>query len=557
MGLTSSLYTALSGLNASQQRLDVTGNNIANVNTVAFKGSRTVFETQLSQTMSGGTPPSDVSGGTNPTQLGLGTMLGAVQRDMTGGSIDTTGINTDIAIQGSGFFALQDAGGGRVYTRDGAFTLDPNQKLVNTDGKYVLGYPVDQNFNIQAGTPTPLTIPMGKRTISKATTNTIFAGNLDNSGTPAVSPPGTAVSSGLVSKTTGLPATGATLLTDLATASAPGVNIFAANNIITLSPMKGTRTLKPATLTVGAASTVNDLMTVMQNASGLDTTAPQVPPAGVSIGADGKITVAGNLGTDNDIKMGLTSNGAVPNPLIWTTTAGTGSSEHTAFLAYDSLGNPVHVDLTFTMDQKTTTGTTWRFIAESAESSNPSPFLGSGTVTFDTNGNFANATGTNLIINRASTGSVDPITFNMDLSALSGRTLVGDSSVTLTTQDGYSAGTLNDFSIGQDGIITGNFSNGLSRNLGQVLVADFTNPEGLIAQGNNNFIAGPNSGEANIVTPGSMGAGTLIGGALELSNVDVTQEFINMVTATTAFSAAGKVISTSNQLLNELLAMMR
>jgi flagellar hook protein FlgE len=529
MGLTSSLYSALSGLNASQQRLDVTGNNIANLNTVAFKGSRTVFETQLSQTLSGGTPPGAVSGGTNPMQFGLGTTLGAVQKDMNAGSIET---------------------------RDGAFTLDPNQKLVSADGKYVLGYAADSNFNIQSGAPSTLSIPLGKLSIAQATTNTIFKGNLDGGGTPAVNPPGTATSSALVSQATGLPATGATPLTELANVGAPGVALFAVGDVITISPTKGTRILEPATLTVAAGSTVSDLMTAIQNASALDPAAPQVPPAGVTIDANGQITVAGNLGPDNNIDVSISSDGAVPTPMTWTTTEGNGSSKFTSFLIYDSLGNPVHVDLTFVMEEKATTGTTWRFFAESADDSDVSPFLGSGTITFDNNGNFAGATGTDLIINRASTGAVDPINFTMDLSAVQG--LVNNTStVTMNTQDGCAAGTLNDFSIGNDGTIIGNFSNGLTRPLGQILLANFTNPEGLIAQGDNNYITGPNSGEPSIVTPGSMGAGTLIGGALELSNVDITREFINMVTATTAFSASGKVISTSNQLLSELLTMLR
>jgi len=114
-----------------------------------------------------------------------------------------------------------------------------------------------------------------------------------------------------------------------------------------------------------------------------------------------------------------------------------------------------------------------------------------------------------------------------------------------------------DFSVGNDGIILGSFSNGMNRQLGQIVMANFSNPEGLIAQANNNFIAGPDSGEPGNNTPGNFGLGTLLGGTLELSNVDLTQEFITMVSATTAFSAAGKVISTSNQMLSELMTLIR
>ena len=127
----------------------------------------------------------------------------------------------------------------------------------------------------------------------------------------------------------------------------------------------------------------------------------------------------------------------------------------------------------------------------------------------------------------------------------------------MNNQDGYGAGTLTDFRVGSDGIVTGAFSNGLSRQLGQVVLANFANPQGLVADADNIYRVGPNSGNPNVTTPGTLGTGSIVGGALELSNVDITKEFINMVTATTAFSAAGKVITTSNQLLGELLNILR
>jgi flagellar hook protein FlgE len=209
MGMTSALYSALSGLNASQQRLDVAGNNIANVNTVAYKSSRAMFQTQLSRTISGGSAPSDVSGGTNPIQFGLGTQLGAIQKDMNGGSTETTGINTDMAIQGNGFFMLQAPDGSKVYTRDGSFSRNPNGQLVSSDGFFVLGYPVDESFNIQTSAPDRLTIPLGNLTIAEATTEANFDGTLNSGGTIAATP-GTSISQALISRSTGAPATAAT-----------------------------------------------------------------------------------------------------------------------------------------------------------------------------------------------------------------------------------------------------------------------------------------------------------------------------------------------------------
>lgn len=562
MGLTSSMYTALTGLNASQQRLDVTGNNIANVNTVAFKGSRTVFQTELSRTLSGGSPPSDVLGGTNPVQFGLGTGLAAVQKDMTSGSLDVTGINTDVAIQGEGFFMVKTAGGGIAYTRDGSFMLGPDNLLATADGNYVQGYGVDSNFNIITGQTTNLSIPKGQLSIARATQHAYFIGNLDAAGIPATTP-GTSTSEALIDITTGNAATAATSLTNLATAANPGTALFAAGNTVTLNATKGdtnvqggSRELAPATYAVAAESTVGDLMSWIQTKTGIDTAATQVPAAGVTIGADGRITAVGNLGEANSIGVDLRSNGAVPSPMTWTNVVGDGSSKFTSLQVYDSLGAPVQVDITFVMESKATTGNTWRFFAESSDNSDPSSFLGTGTLTFDNAGNLQDATGVDLVVNRAGTGATDPIKFALDFSQVGGLA-TGQSMIVMKDQDGYPPGSLIDFSVGPNGIITGTFSNGLTRPLGQIVLASFANPEGLIADSNNLYRVGPDSGEAAVLTPGSLGAGTLTGGALELSNVDITKEFINMVTATTAFSAAGKVITTSNQMLQELLALTR
>ena len=125
--------------------------------------------------------------------------------------------------------------------------------------------------------------------------------------------------------------------------------------------------------------------------------------------------------------------------------------------------------------------------------------------------------------------------------------------LTMNTQDGYGTGTLANFGVGTDGIITGAFSNGLTRQLGQVALATFTNPEGLVSGTNNLYYVAANSGHALITTPETLNAGRILGGALELSNVDLTHEFIGLITASTGFSASGRVISTSNELLNELM----
>ena len=161
-----------------------------------------------------------------------------------------------------------------------------------------------------------------------------------------------------------------------------------------------------------------------------------------------------------------------------------------------------------------------------------------------------NPTGT---INRTNSGALPTLAFDLDFSHTNA--LAGTSSQLASTfQNGFPPGTLTTFSIGGDGTIMGSFSNGLTRTVGQVALATFQNNEGLVDLGNNSYSAGPNSGTAIITTPETLSAGKLVAGSLEGSNVDLSSEFVQLISASTAFSASSRVISTSEQLLQALLA---
>src|SRR5438105_2492994 len=157
MALTSTLFTGLSGLDVNQTKLNVVGNNIANVNTVAFKGSRALFKPQFYVTDAAGSPPDNNFGGTNPSQRGLGAVVATIQKDFTPGAIQPTGHDTDMAIEGDGFFVVK--GAKQLYTRDGSFTLNADHQLVTSTGDFVHGYGGDANFNVQQGAVQGLTIP--------------------------------------------------------------------------------------------------------------------------------------------------------------------------------------------------------------------------------------------------------------------------------------------------------------------------------------------------------------------------------------------------------------
>ena len=229
---------------------------------------------------------------------------------------------------------------------------------------------------------------------------------------------------------------------------------------------------------------------------------------------------------------------------------------HTSFVAYDSLGTPVSVDVTAVLESKASTGTTWRFYVGSGDDTDQSLVVGNGTLQFGTDGKLLDSTGTTITLDRDNTGAVTPTTIRLDFGTMTSLTS-NDSELVMTSQDGSPMGTLQSFSIGADGSVTGAFSNGETSLLAQLAVATFDNPNGLVDNGGNQFTEGPNSGVAVISTPQTLGAGSIRSGALELSNVDLSEEFINMIISSTGFSAASRVITTSDQLLTELLNSAR
>jgi len=234
------------------------------------------------------------------------------------------------------------------------------------------------------------------------------------------------------------------------------------------------------------------------------------------------------------------------------------SSDLTSFNVFDSLGSPADVRVRMAMESKSEAGTVWRFYAESNGDSDLSPILGTGTITFDSNGQFVSATGTELSLDAAAAGSTTPITFNLDFSRLTGLASAdGTSEVSMATQDGTAAGTMTGYSIGADGVVTAVFSNQDELVLGQVAVATFVNNEGLVALSENSFGLGPNSGEVTIGAPQTGKAGSIRSGFLEQANVEIAREFINLIAATTGVSAASRVVRSADDLLQELLLLAR
>ncbi|MCU1636128.1 MAG: flagellar hook protein [Cryobacterium sp.] len=388
-----SLYSGISGLRSHQTMLDVTGNNIANVNTTAFKASAVQFQDTLSQMTQGAGGPQPETGGTNPAQVGLGVQVAGISTNFAQGSTQATGRATDVMITGDGFFVTRLAGEA-LYTRAGAFDFDAQGRLVSPDGAIVQGWNAVNGQINTGGQVSDITLPTQAVLPAVRTTAATVAGNL--------------------------PADAA-----VGTEQVRDVRIFDAS---------------------GEARTLSVAFT--RTSAGWDVTATD--PAGNTTGTgtlaftDGVLTQGGNL-TVNDIAVDMT--------------AVTGYSDITT--------------------------------------------------------------------------------------------------IAITGQNGTDAGTLQTFTLGKDGTLVGLFSNGGQQAIARIALATFINPGGLEKSGTSAYRVTFNSGAGELGAPGQGGFGAIIGGALEMSNVDLSQEFTNLIVAQRGFQANARIITTSDEVLQELSNLKR
>src|SRR5271163_40770 len=412
-----SFATSLSGLQANSQDLEVISNNLANLNTTAYKGATANFQDLFYQQLG-------TSGDGNAIQVGVGTQIGSIPADFTEGNIQSTGVPTDVAIEGAGFFVGQN-NGQDVYFRAGDLSTLANGTLVAPDGSDVLGFPAVNGVINPSQTPGPLTIATGSISPPLPTANAEITMNL-NSGTPA----GGAFSTAL----TVYDSLGAAhVLTYNFTNTAPGQWNYS--------------------ITIPAA-----------DVGGLPTAAPVVVKAGT---------------------MTFSGTGQLLTP------------------AADVTG----IAITPLAD-------------------------GANTLTF--NWNIYGPGNAGLITQDAAT-----------------------SSASNTQQDGYASGSLVSFSIGSDGTIDGTFSNGQTQPLGQILLASFANQQGLSRIGSNEFQATLSSGAANVGVAGTGGRGTISGGALEASNVDISTQFANLIVAESGYQANAKVVTTLDTVIQDTISLIQ
>lgn len=581
MGLTSALNTSLNGLALNETAIDIYGNNIANANTNGFKASRIQFSTQLARTISFGSKASGDSGGSNPLQIGLGAQVAEVTPDFSQGTISTTTNPSDLAIQGDGFFKLKAIDGSYLFTRNGSFRLDSDKRLSNSEGLRVQGYGVDSDFNVVTTTQKDLEINLGVDRLAQPTSKIVLSGALSPQGT--VSTQGTLqLSEALIkfANSGNTTADSTTKLVDLRRSADPSTAMFTVNSgggdAITFSPVKGGRTLETKSMSLTNTTTLGDLEEFMKETLGIQSyTPPSTEPTGgpSTFGVDdssGQIRILGNRGTANDFDIpvgSLRTNGNVVSIGFTPSRRADGESASTAFTVYDSLGNALTVRMTAIMESQDSSATTYRYFLESPDQKlNPDPnfnfdtvdiAMGNGTIAFDNVGHVSNTQGATFFnLGRNGTSAVDPLRFELDYSNVSGISSSG-SVLNLTSQDGTSPGTLSSYTIDDRGRIIGAFDNGIVRTLGQIVLARFSNPAGLIQAGSDNFQKGNSSGEPQESPPGTTGAGTIRSGAIELSNTDIGRSLVDLIVASTNYRGNARVISSVDQLVSELLLLGR
>ena len=569
-GLNSAMSTSLNGLALNETAISVLGNNIANAGTVGFKASTVAFQTQLSQTLGLGSAPSAENGGTNPMQLGLGAATAAISKDFTQGGVSSTNRNSDLAIQGVGFFVL-DGPSGLVYTRNGQFAKDADNKLVNLQGLRVQGYGVNDSYEV-VETPTlvEIEIPLGVGIVAQRTENVEMGGALLATNAADVATYGTRfLSEALTDNAAAAPITTTTLLSDVRTST--GDSPFVVGEKLEFTPKKSGRTMETLAIDetgglVTATTTMGDLLQLVQEALGIQTSG--VPndggtgqPPGISVTAAGEIEVVGNSGVYNridDLDIGrFTSNSVGINLEFEEMQSADGESAVTDLVVYDSLGEAIDLRVTVTLESRIPA--TARYYVESSADSGRSVALngGTGTIQFDGDGDvLASDAMQSFTLSRDDTNAFSPMSVALDFSGL--KSLSSENGSLLTSdQDGFRPGSLVSFAIDQKGIVNGEFSNGESRPLGQIMLASFSNAQGLLENGADTYVDSVSSGAARYAPPGEFGHGTILAGAIELSNTDVGRSLVDLIVASTNYRGNARVISSVQELVDELLLLGR
>lgn len=503
-----SLYAGVSGLRNNQVRMDVIGNNIANVNTVAFKSGRVTFKEGFAQLLQGASRPPGDQGGINPVQIGLGMQIGSIDQMFSQGNIETTGLNTDVAIQGDSFFVVRK-GNQSFYTRSGNFQVDALGNMVSPTNGFVVQGRTYENGLLQDGIR-DIRLPFGQKVSAKPTDEATLAGNLNASS----------------------PVFQGTFNNPLDRALPINEKAWTETQIGVFDSQGGKHDVKIQMWKTGANTwdwRVDPLASAITESFQTDAASPPsditlpVPPAGYEI-LPANVRVTSPTGTEYQ------------NPADFNVSA----------------GPPPAVQFTANMPSNAPVSISY-FMSPTV----PVAGVNGGTFTFDVTGIMS--TNIDAALDFAVPGA-NAVKLNIKLNGgVSGLTQFAStgSTAVLRDQNGFTSGTLQNFSIDRFGLITGFFTNGTTSPLAKIILGDFNNPAGLLRIGDNMYQESANSGGAVMGFALEGSQSQLTSGALEMSNVDLAQEFTNMIVAQRGFQANGKVVSTSDEMLQELMGIKR
>lgn len=692
-----SLFSGVSGLMNHQTKLDVIGNNIANINTIGFKSGRVSFSEMLNQTVSGASRPSAGLGGTNAIQVGLGMGVASIDTQQTQGNLQATGNMFDMALQGDGFFVTK-SGEMLNYTRAGNFTIDGYGNLVHqSSGTIVQGYLADADGVIrESSTLEDIVIDRSQAVAASATSYIGLTGNLkaDAEALPTITESGRflklAAGSTLITdvsqKTmgvdlavlvgdfiniTGLIDDGVTTysvsaqievtetmdLDDIAAAvesalqgvpagfngsvsfnattgnfevtphAAAGTDVhdlrlsisgnpdFTAAFVfpsmieggsgtpalmgqvllqasettdllidlfnqrgealngpeseynidgmtLSLQAYVGSEANAPSNFLVDGTTTMQDLLNAIQGVTGI----AEYGMAGVDLTDEGSIRVQGHAGLVNSIDS-ITIGDASSTTTFGSTfifdevQAAKDSEMHPVSVdVYDSMGSKHHLTISFRKPESVDGNIEWSWEA-SVEGTSEILSGGRGSIVFSPEGemvsfSFVDGSGS-LRLDPGNGASAIDLQIRTEIGSSTLTQTAGNSTAKVVAADGYASGTLESISVDERGIIVGQFSTGVSEDLAQIAVAQFSNSSGLVRAGNNLYSDSPNSGRSLVGTISGSVVNRITPGALEMSNVNLAQEFTQMITAQRGFQANARIISTGDEMLTELVNIKR
>jgi flagellar hook protein FlgE len=548
--MSRALFTGITGLRAHQQQLDVVSNNLANMNTIGFKSQSTKFADLVYHQQKGGSGSTANTGGVNPQEIGTGVQIGSISRKFTQGTLQSTGEILDFAIQGDGFFTLAGQSGENIYSRAGSFTIDGEGRLVDPSTGFLvqrfgeLGEPVSEgDIAFQMAGDSSIQVPLGDAIPGERTTRMSLSGNLPSTALPPTREVLTSFepfqsNTGIADRTTSL--------NDLAFNQAS----YGAGDEIEIngtnpdgSPFSGTIDAENATLG-DLIDEINNLLT--------GATAELQPNGSVTITSDAAGDAFSSL-LLRDAPGNIGGTAFSSNSLVVTTEGSSGDAFELSTEVFDSRGESHRV----TYDLRKETANTWSVQASINGSSGVMLDDSVLNLTFNEDGTYAlageNGIGDAKIEIQFNTLAASQV-IDLDFSGI--KHLATEYSLS-QSQDGFPPGSLVSVSVDSSGELTGLASNGKTLPLAQLAIASFSNQSALSPLGGNFFQQSLASGNASIGTGLGGGRGQVVGGQLESSNVDIAQEFTQLIVAQRGFSANARTVTVAEEILEELTNLIR